>query len=678
MILDIIIVIIGISVVLAGADRLTEGASALARRLHVSEIVIGLTIVAAGTSAPELFVSLVSALKGTPDLAVGNVVGSNIMNAMLIVGCAAMVAPMVISRSTVHKDIPFAVIASVLLVLACIDGQLSWTITGHTIGRLDGVMLQNGAAITFAVKIDAAVAEDGTVADVDLTRPLISFGSDEKDAAGNDISAHFYITANGQVVYNKPTQLQSLNLNENDPSSVKTGILSPNEWHFVALQLSTEGYQLYVDGKKSLSGYQTSSSATSFQYKTLVDSINSLPYIYIGGDSKLTAEETNTVSIDNVTLIRNMMEEKDWNKTIGGNAGGDETFKLVDYVNGESPTTEIGTSDCSADWWTSFSDYYRVPAGATLHLKFENHTSGAGNWNNWNLCVATDDARNVGNYAEHFVMRSDLFGWGGNASTYNAANISNEGYGDWNQFKADMEGAQVDITLERKGDEIYMTAVATAKNGTVYKEMYHQTIGQDVIRVFLIADHSYLKLDASGCTVSEPAKVETTEIGTSDCSADWWTSFSDYFQIPAGKTLNLAFENHTSGAGNWNNWNLCVATDDDRNVGNYAEHFVMRSDLFGWGGAASTYNAANITNEGYGDWEQFKADMEGAKVNIQLQRKGDEIYMTAVATAKNGTVYKEMYHQTIGTDMVRAFLIADHSYLKLDANNCYLASPVYE
>lgn len=89
MILDIIIVIIGISVVLAGADRLTEGASALARRLHVSEIVIGLTIVAAGTSAPELFVSLVSALKGTPDLAVGNVVGSNIMNAMLIVGCAA-------------------------------------------------------------------------------------------------------------------------------------------------------------------------------------------------------------------------------------------------------------------------------------------------------------------------------------------------------------------------------------------------------------------------------------------------------------------------------------------------------------------------------------------------------------------------------------------------------------
>ena len=539
----------------------------------------------------------------------------------------------------------------------------------------NNVKLQNGAAITFYVKVDCAEGEE-----MDLTRPLFSFGSEEKDVEGNDASARFYFTPNGQLVYSRPGQLESLNLNENDPASYKTGILTPNEWHFVALQLGQKGYQLYVDGKKSLSGYQPEGvSATTFSYQTLLDSIQSLPYLYLGTTSaEFGAKEQGSISLDNVTLIRNQMNEKDWNKVPTGNGGGNETFKLVDYVNGESPTTEIGTSDCSADWWTNFSDYYRVPAGATLHLKFENHTSGAGNWNNWNICVATDDARNVGNYAEHFVMRSDLFGWGGDASTYNAANISNEGYGDWDQFRADMEGAQVDITLERKGDEIYMTAVATAKNGTVYKEMYHQTIGQDVIRVFLIADHSYLKLDASGCTVTESTKVETTEIGTSDCSADWWTNFSDYFQIPAGKTLNLAFENHTSGAGNWNNWNLCVATDDDRNVGNYAEHFVMRSDLFGWGGDASTYNAANITNEGYGDWDQFRADMEGAKVNIQLQRIGDEIYMTAVATAKNGTVYKEMYHQTIGTDMVRAFLIADHSYLKLDANNCYLASPVYE
>ena len=133
--LDIVIIIIGVVLVLKGADFLTEGAAALARRVNVPEIVIGLTIVAAGTSAPELFVSLVSALKGTPDLAVGNVVGSNTMNCMLIVGCAAIVAPMTISRSTVKKDIPFSVGASVLLMLLALNSFL---------GRFDGILLLVG------------------------------------------------------------------------------------------------------------------------------------------------------------------------------------------------------------------------------------------------------------------------------------------------------------------------------------------------------------------------------------------------------------------------------------------------------------------------------------------------------------------------------------------------------
>ena len=142
--LDILYIVIGIVLVLKGADFLTEGASALARRMSVPEIVIGLTIVAAGTSAPELFVSIVSALKGTPDLAVGNVVGSTIFNSMLIVGCAAMVAPMVISPSTVMKDIPFAVMAAVLLVVLCLDNFSSLIIIGNSISRFDGILLLAG------------------------------------------------------------------------------------------------------------------------------------------------------------------------------------------------------------------------------------------------------------------------------------------------------------------------------------------------------------------------------------------------------------------------------------------------------------------------------------------------------------------------------------------------------
>lgn len=123
----------GIVLVLWGADRLTEGAVAVAEKLHVPQIVIGLTIVALGTSMPELCVSVVSALKGTPDLAVGNIVGSNIFNALLIVGLSALVAPMTIMRSTVFKDIPFALVASVILMMMC---QNDWVIT-----RLDGLIL---------------------------------------------------------------------------------------------------------------------------------------------------------------------------------------------------------------------------------------------------------------------------------------------------------------------------------------------------------------------------------------------------------------------------------------------------------------------------------------------------------------------------------------------------------
>ena len=144
MILNGLLIIVGIALVLWGADRLVEGASAVARSMHVPEIVIGLTIVAAGTSAPEFFVSFISAFKGTSDLAVGNVIGSNIFNTMLIVGCSAIVAPMVVNPSTVKKEIPFAVGASLLLFVLCFDDMESAHLWGNEISRSDGIVLLIG------------------------------------------------------------------------------------------------------------------------------------------------------------------------------------------------------------------------------------------------------------------------------------------------------------------------------------------------------------------------------------------------------------------------------------------------------------------------------------------------------------------------------------------------------
>lgn len=132
MIINILLIIIGIVVVLYGADRMTEGAVGLAKRMQISEIVIGLTVVAIGTSAPELFISLVAAIKGTPDMAVGNVVGSNIFNTLLIAGAAAAVAPIAISRITARRDLPIAAATTLLLTIICSDKNIS---------RIDALLL---------------------------------------------------------------------------------------------------------------------------------------------------------------------------------------------------------------------------------------------------------------------------------------------------------------------------------------------------------------------------------------------------------------------------------------------------------------------------------------------------------------------------------------------------------
>lgn len=170
MLSDLLLIVLGVVMVLWGADRLTEGASALARRMRVPEIVIGLTIVAAGTSAPELFVSLVSALKDTPDMAVGNVVGSNIFNTLLIVGCAAMVAPMVIAPSTVKKDMPFAVGASMLLSAVLL--------MGNDVSRSDGFVMLAFFALfmvyTFRVALQKGNGENASVvAPVNVWKSLL-------------------------------------------------------------------------------------------------------------------------------------------------------------------------------------------------------------------------------------------------------------------------------------------------------------------------------------------------------------------------------------------------------------------------------------------------------------------------------------------------------------------------
>ena len=122
MLLNIIMIIIGFVLLIKGADFLVDGASEIAKRFHIPEIVIGLTIVAIGTSMPELVVSVTSALEGHSDLAIGNVVGSNIANMFLILGVCSIIRPLVFKKETRLFEIPFTILATILLFFLCING----------------------------------------------------------------------------------------------------------------------------------------------------------------------------------------------------------------------------------------------------------------------------------------------------------------------------------------------------------------------------------------------------------------------------------------------------------------------------------------------------------------------------------------------------------------------------
>lgn len=140
MLFQITVLIIGLVLILLGANWLVDGSSSIAKRFGISEFVIGLTIVGIGTSAPEMVVSFLSAFQGKADMAIGNIVGSNIFNTLMILGVTALIAPIAITKSNLKKDIPLNIIVTALLILL----GMNFTIFGKgadQLCRLDGVIL---------------------------------------------------------------------------------------------------------------------------------------------------------------------------------------------------------------------------------------------------------------------------------------------------------------------------------------------------------------------------------------------------------------------------------------------------------------------------------------------------------------------------------------------------------
>lgn len=135
-----VLFVIGFVLLIKGADWLVDGASSVAKKFNVSNIVIGLTIVSFGTSAPELIVNLIASFQGSSDLAIANVIGSNISNALLILGVAAFIFPLAVKNNTVFKEIPFALLAAVVLFFMVNDILID-NAAASVLSRADGAVL---------------------------------------------------------------------------------------------------------------------------------------------------------------------------------------------------------------------------------------------------------------------------------------------------------------------------------------------------------------------------------------------------------------------------------------------------------------------------------------------------------------------------------------------------------
>lgn len=134
------LLIIGFIILIKGADLLVEGASSIAQKLNVSDLVIGLTVVAFGTSAPEMFVNVFASIEGNSNIAIGNILGSSIANIFLILGVSAMIYPLAVKNNTVWKEIPFSLLAALILGILANDYLIDHKASSE-LSRSDGLVL---------------------------------------------------------------------------------------------------------------------------------------------------------------------------------------------------------------------------------------------------------------------------------------------------------------------------------------------------------------------------------------------------------------------------------------------------------------------------------------------------------------------------------------------------------
>ena len=172
MILSLVKLIIGFFLLVKGADAFVDGASSVAKKLRIPAFVIGLTIVAFGTSAPELAVSITAAMKGSNDIAIGNVVGSNIFNTLVVLGTSAAITPIAVDKGMIKKDYPLSIFAAVLLGVLAMD-TIFFKADAMSLGRVDGVILLIAFAGFMVMTVKAGMEGRSEAEEVSEVMPVM-------------------------------------------------------------------------------------------------------------------------------------------------------------------------------------------------------------------------------------------------------------------------------------------------------------------------------------------------------------------------------------------------------------------------------------------------------------------------------------------------------------------------
>ena len=199
MIISLLLLAVGFVFLVKGADWFVGGASSIAARLGIPQLVIGLTIVAMGTSAPEAAVSITAALKGSADITIGNVVGSNIMNVLVILGLAASLTTISVATSTIFREIPFMIAVTALLLILGLDG---------TVTLMDGVILWGAFLVYLGYLFRMARNGEADVEEISADRPIW------KSALWTVVGLVFIITGSNVAVEAATDIARALGLSE--------------------------------------------------------------------------------------------------------------------------------------------------------------------------------------------------------------------------------------------------------------------------------------------------------------------------------------------------------------------------------------------------------------------------------------------------------------------------------